>query len=79
MLDRHGIERLRWLLENDPHVLKGHVYGQGQEVPRHAVMTNAQVQIEVASAVIEELHDFLLELRHPMAIIHSPTEPIPSG
>jgi len=57
MTDRHGIGRLRWLQENDPHILRGTVGYEPHEVPRIALLSPQEVTVEVAFALIEELHD----------------------
>lgn len=67
MADRHGIERLRWLRDPDPDVA---VYGVAGNYPRFQIMSTADVQIEVATALIEELHDAILTLNSPAYVIN---------
>lgn len=71
MVERHGIERLRWLEAPDPDV--GY-QGVATTFPRVHFMSPAAVQIEVAYALIEELHDALLKLSTPTLVIHGDPE-----
>ena len=63
---RRGIERLRWLQEQ-------WVWPEGvtppADCPKHLMLGESRTQIEVASALIEELHDALLKLDHPMIVM----------
>ena len=65
MADRHGLDRLRWLLEDDPDF-------QTVSLPRHHWMSDKEVQIEVAQALIEELHDALEFWSSPHGTISTP-------
>jgi hypothetical protein len=67
MSDRHGIERLRWLEEPDTDT----TYSDGSPVPfsRLTMMSAERINVEVAYALIEELHDALLKLDHPIIVM----------
>jgi hypothetical protein len=81
MPDRHGIERLRWLLEVDREHYVGAAGVPESEVvypTRWVGIDPRQVQIEVAYALIEELHDALDRVeRRRAAIAFDPTSFIP--
>lgn len=71
-IDRRGIGRLDWLQENDPHAAVGQSTYPPVDVPRFLMMSDHEINIQIARALIEELHDFLLELRHPAMVITNP-------
>jgi hypothetical protein len=66
-LPRHGIERLLWLKEQ-------WVWPEGVmppvDFPKHQALGAERTQIEVASALIEELHDALAEFRIYLVATH---------
>jgi hypothetical protein len=70
--DKHGIERLRWLLAapTDPTELgiaAGFQFHPG--ATNMTYLSEREVNVEVAFALIEELHDALLKLDHPVYVM----------
>jgi hypothetical protein len=75
MTERHGIDRLRWLLEVDREHYIGVAGVLESEVvypTRWVGIDPRQVQIEVACALIEELHDAFNLLSHPAIVVRAP-------
>ncbi len=68
-IERHGIERLRWLTETDPDVTG---YDKLPCYPRWQTHSPQQVQIECSIALIEELHDAIAFWSSPQMVIKNP-------
>lgn len=65
MSDRHGIGRLRWLTDipTDPTELGFAEHVElSKVVDRMTYLSEGRINVEVAYALIEELHDALLKL-----------------
>lgn len=71
MSERHGADRLNYLLEIDPQ----HEGRFEVKISRLQLHSDREVMVEVALALIEELHDALLKLDHPLMIINNPVGP----
>lgn len=69
---RHGIERLRWLaaVPTDPTEIGFAAHVElSKKAPRMVYLSEGEIQVEVAYALIEELHDAILKLSSPSYVI----------
>lgn len=71
MSDRRGIERLRWL-ESESNMAQGHGGYPPIPLTHLQVSSDKEVMVEVAYALIEELHDAMVAWSHPMIVVKAP-------